>query len=91
MVGAATAYVHLSSVPALLTLPTYSGTEARLPTATDDGIWNAGPGSVVGWRVEQVFIGEQLPLVARSGKVGDRSPSAEGRSRRVSSQQTWRP
>lgn len=64
-------YVHVSAVPAMLTLPKSSGpaTESSSSAATAEGVWNVGPGSIVGWRVSQIFIGQQLPLVIRTDRV----------------------
>src|SRR5579863_3566789 len=68
-----TIYVHVSPVPAMLTLPkdAGSGSGTVLPSGgvTGEGVWKATPGSIVGWRVPQIFIGQQLPLVSRTGKV----------------------
>jgi polyisoprenoid-binding protein YceI len=62
-----TIYVHLVRVPAMLTLPKVSG--APSSQSTVDGVWNVGPGSIVGWRVQQVVFGQQSPLVGRTTKV----------------------
>ena len=64
-------YVHVSAVPTMLTLPKSSGSaiEASSSEATAEGVWNVGPGSIVGWRVPQIFIGQQLPLVMRTNRV----------------------
>lgn len=68
-----TIYVHVSPVPAMLTLPkdagSGSGTVLSSGGVTGEGVWKAAPGSIVGWRVPQIFIGQQLPLVNRTGKV----------------------
>jgi polyisoprenoid-binding protein YceI len=60
-------YVHTSTAPAMLTLPKAAGTPSGV--ATVDGVWNAGPGSIVGWRAQQILIGQQSPIVGRTDKV----------------------
>ncbi len=64
-------YVHVSTAPAALTLPTDvgPGSAASSGPVSADGVWRAGPGSVVGWRIEQVLIGQQSPIVGRTDKV----------------------
>jgi polyisoprenoid-binding protein YceI len=69
VVGGISLSVHLSSAPPLLALPKESGAEALSRAATDDGVWNAGSGSIVGWRAQQILIGQQSTLVGRTGKV----------------------
>ncbi len=74
-----TIYVHMSPVPTMLTLPREAGSGSSSgsrtvassggATAAGEGVWNAVPGSIVGWRVPQVFIGQQLPLVSRTDQV----------------------
>lgn len=73
-------YVHLSAVPAMLALPRSSvaATEASSSVATARGTWNVGPGSIVGWRVPQIFIGQQLPLVIRTEEVWGSLTVADG-------------
>ena len=62
-------FVHPSTAPALITLPKQAGPETSSGAATVDGVWNAGPGSIVGWRAQQVLIGQQSTLIGRTGKV----------------------
>jgi polyisoprenoid-binding protein YceI len=64
-------YVHLSTAPAMLALArdAGSGTETSSGEATTDGVWKAGPGSLVGWRVQQELIGQLSPIVGRTDKV----------------------
>jgi polyisoprenoid-binding protein YceI len=71
VVGGVSIYVHVSTAPAMLTLPKDAGPGPSAPAggATVDGVWNAGAGSTVGWRVQQVLIGQQSTLVGRTGKV----------------------
>jgi polyisoprenoid-binding protein YceI len=71
VVGGTSIYVHLSTAPAALTLPKNAGPEPSGSSdgATVDGVWNAGQGSIVGWRAEQVLIGQQSTLVGRTGRV----------------------
>jgi polyisoprenoid-binding protein YceI len=45
---------------------------------TIDGVWNAQPGSIVGWRAQQVIIGEESPLVGRTEKVWGSITIADG-------------
>lgn len=70
-VAATTIYVHTVSAPALLTLPKDAdqGSGAASSAVTVDGIWNVGPGSIVGWRAQQVLIGQLSPIVGRTGTV----------------------
>ncbi len=69
VVGGISLYVHQINItaPTMLTLPTVAGGSPG--GATVDGVWNAGEGSVVGWRAQQVIIGEESPLVGRTEKV----------------------
>lgn len=60
-------YVHTSTAPAMLTLPKAAG--APSGGATVNGVWNAGPRSIVGWRAQQILIGQQSPIVGRTAKV----------------------
>lgn len=73
-------YVHVSAVPAMLTLPKGSGSaiEASSSEATAEGVWNVGPGSIVGWRVPQIIIGQQLPVVIRTSRVWGSITVAQG-------------
>jgi polyisoprenoid-binding protein YceI len=71
VIGGTTLYVHLTTAPAMLTLPRSAGAgqSGSAGDATVDGVWNAGAGSIVGWRAQQVLIGQQSTLVGRTGKV----------------------
>jgi polyisoprenoid-binding protein YceI len=71
VVGGTSIYVHLSTAPALLTLPRNAapGSSASSGSTTIDGVWSAGAGSIVGWRAQQVLIGQQSTLVGRTAKV----------------------
>jgi polyisoprenoid-binding protein YceI len=61
---------HLTSAPALLALPRDTSiASGAAGQAGVDGTWNAGPGSVVGWRAQQVVLGQQSTLTGRTGKV----------------------
>jgi hypothetical protein len=62
-----TIYVHTVTAPAMLVLPRV--TKSSSNGAAIDGVWNVGPGSIVGWRVQQVILGQQSPLVGRTNKV----------------------
>jgi polyisoprenoid-binding protein YceI len=76
IVGGISFYVHQVTAPAMLSLPT--GTRGSSAEAIADGIWNAGAGSVVGWRAQQVIIGEESPLVGRTEKVWGSITIADG-------------
>ncbi len=62
-------YVHSITAPAMLTLPRVAGSGTSSGAATVDGVWSVGSGSIVGWRDQQVILGQQSPLVGRTGKV----------------------
>ncbi len=73
-VGIPFVYIHFieGSTPAKLALPpsTTSGTAAgSASTGNVDGQWHVGPGSVVGYRVQEVLIGQHTTAVGRSTKV----------------------
>ncbi len=67
-------YIHFieGSTPAKLALPpsrtsgTGGGSTAR---GSVDGTWHVGPGSVVGYRVQEVLIGQHTTAVGRSSTV----------------------
>jgi polyisoprenoid-binding protein YceI len=69
--GGVSLATHLATAPAPLALPRDTGTAAgsASPLAGADGVWNAGPGSIVGWRVQQIVLGQQSTLTGRTGKV----------------------
>ncbi len=67
--GGVSLYSHLVTAPALLSLPVVTGRGSTSGAGSVDGVWNAGAGSVVGWRAEQVLLGQQSPLYGRTGKV----------------------
>lgn len=54
----------------MLSLPRIVGAD---PTgsagAAVDGVWRAGSGSIVGWRAQQVLVGQNSTLTGRTGKV----------------------
>jgi polyisoprenoid-binding protein YceI len=62
---------HVATAPALLALPrdTSTASGGASAQAAMDGVWNAGPGSIVGWRAQQVLLGQQSTLTGRTGKV----------------------
>lgn len=62
---------HLTTAPAMLSLPKDNGAgpSRTAGLATVDGVWNAGTGSIIGWRAQQVLVGQQSTLVGRTGKV----------------------
>lgn len=67
VVGGTTIYVHTVSVPPPLTLPQVASGPSSVTTA--DGVWKAGSGSIVGWRIQQVLFGQESPIVGRTNKV----------------------
>jgi polyisoprenoid-binding protein YceI len=71
LAGGLSLAAHLTTAPALLALPrdTSTGSGAAAGQAAADGVWNAGPGSIVGWRAQQVLLGQQSTLAGRTGKV----------------------
>jgi polyisoprenoid-binding protein YceI len=75
-VGGVSLYVHQVTAPAMLTLPTVATGSSG--AASVNGVWNAGAGSVVGWRAQQVIIGEESPLVGRTEKVWGSITIADG-------------
>jgi polyisoprenoid-binding protein YceI len=61
---------HLTTAPAMLSLPRLVGTHPSGSAGTSvDGVWRAGSGSIVGWRAEQVLVGQPSTLTGRTGKV----------------------
>ena len=61
---------HLTTAPASLALPRVTETAPSGSTsAMVDGVWSAGTGSIVGWRADQVLVGQHSTLVGRTGKV----------------------
>ena len=66
--------IHLGSAPAMLALPkeTSSGSAGAPNEAAVAGVWNVGSGSLVGWRVQQVIIGQLSPLAGRTSQVWGR-------------------
>jgi polyisoprenoid-binding protein YceI len=78
LVGGPFIYIHLieGPPPATLTLPknqvesTTSTTAAGTSTPSSiDGSWNVGVGSVVGYRVQEVLVGQQSTAVGRTTNV----------------------
>src|SRR5271165_3557724 len=78
-VAAPFVYIHFieGPAPAKLTLPkartaTTPGTGTTAAASSSggvDGTWNAGSGSVVGYRVQEVLIGQQSTAVGRTTNV----------------------
>ena len=68
-------YIHFfSSSPAALTLPPTSTSTSTATANTADsgslvGTWTAGSGSVVGYRVNEVLLGQSQTAVGRSTSV----------------------
>jgi polyisoprenoid-binding protein YceI len=70
VVGGLAIDAHLTTAPALLSLPRVTGaTPSGSAVASFDGVWNAGSGSIVGWRAQQVLVGQGSTLTGRTGKV----------------------
>jgi polyisoprenoid-binding protein YceI len=70
VVGALAIDAHLTIAPALLSLPRVAGAAPAVPAAaTVDGVWSAGSGSIVGWRAQQVLVGQDSTLTGRTGEV----------------------
>ena len=78
-VGGPFVYIHFieGPAPAKLTLPMSKTTGAGASksgsgsgtTASADGTWNVGSGSVVGYRVEEVLLGQDSTAVGRTSTV----------------------
>jgi polyisoprenoid-binding protein YceI len=69
-------YIHFieGQAPAKLSLPkSTTGSSSIAATGSNsnsvEGIWNVGAGSVVGYRVQEVLIGQQSTAVGRTSKV----------------------
>ena len=70
VVGGLAIDAHLTTAPAMLALPRVVG--ANPPGSAGapvDGVWSAGAGSIVGWRAQQVLVGQDSTLTGRTGKV----------------------
>ena len=75
-VGGPFVFIHFieGPAPAKLSLPkngggTRSATAAGAGWASVAGTWKVGPGSTVGYRVQEVLIGQQATAVGRTAKV----------------------
>jgi polyisoprenoid-binding protein YceI len=71
-------YIHFieGPAPAKLELPTSSGTTtsssapgAAATTTSLNGSWNVGTGSMAGYRVQEVLIGQNATAVGRTSKI----------------------
>ncbi len=71
-------YIHLieGPAPAKLSLPGGSSTSGTTPSASTGastgsvtGVWHVGTGSLVGYRVEEVLIGQHATAVGRSSHI----------------------
>jgi polyisoprenoid-binding protein YceI len=70
VVGGLAIDAHLTTAPALLSLPRVAGAApSGSAGASVDGVWSAGSGSIVGWRAQQVLVGQDSTLTGRTGKV----------------------
>jgi len=71
-VGGPFVYIHFfnGSTPAALSLPTASATASTaVQQGSISGTWNATSGSVVGYRVNEVLLGQNTTAVGRSASV----------------------
>jgi polyisoprenoid-binding protein YceI len=72
-VGGPFVYIHFfNQAPAALTLPAASGTATTDPgtkTSSVTGTWTTTSGSVVGYRVNEVLLGQNTTAVGRSSDV----------------------
>jgi polyisoprenoid-binding protein YceI len=70
-------YIHFieGPAPAKLELPRSSGTtsprgsEGAASTTSLNGTWNVGTGSVAGYRVQEVLVGQNATAVGRTSKI----------------------
>jgi polyisoprenoid-binding protein YceI len=70
-------YIHLieGTPPPKLSLPKQANSSSTAadsatgPTGSLDGTWNVGPGSVTGYRVQEILIGQQSTAVGRTTKI----------------------
>ncbi len=75
LVGGPFVYIHLieGPAPAKLSLPRSSTPTSTGGSASSqaslDGTWSVGPGSIVGYRVQEVLIGQHATAVGRTTKV----------------------
>ena len=70
VVGGLAIDAHLTTAPAMLSLPRVVGADPSGEAgASVDGVWSAGSGSIVGWRAQQVLVGQNSTLTGRTGKV----------------------
>jgi polyisoprenoid-binding protein YceI len=70
--GAPFVYIHFieGSAPAKLSLPGGGATnDASTSVASVSGDWQVGPGSVVGYRVEEELLGQSSTAVGRTSEV----------------------
>jgi len=56
----------VSPAPPPLALPGVTGTVSQ---ALPSGVWSAGPGSLAGYRIRQVVIGQHSTVTGRTGQV----------------------
>ena len=69
VVGGLAIDAHLTTAPAMLSLPRVGAGSSGSAGASVDGVWSAGSGSIVGWRAQQVLVGQNSTLTGRTGKV----------------------
>jgi polyisoprenoid-binding protein YceI len=79
-------YIHFieGPAPAKLSLPKQGGsssTVAGVATGSAgslDGVWNVGPGSIAGYRVQEVLVGQQSTAVGRTTEIWGSLMIADG-------------
>jgi len=78
LVAAPFVYIHFieGPAPAKLALPTNAGGSSSSPTSGGstgsvslDGVWAVGPGSIVGYRVQETLIGQHATAVGRTKRI----------------------
>jgi len=89
-VGGPFVYIHFieGPAPAPLKLSTTGQTRktgSTIPSASVDGTWSVGAGSIVGYRVQEVLVGQNNTAVGRSTKVTGKITISGGASTVVSS------
>ncbi len=70
-VGGPFVYIHFINgpAPAPLALPSPKATTTKTSSSAIDGTWSVGKGSIVGYRVEEVLVGQNTTAVGRTSEV----------------------
>jgi polyisoprenoid-binding protein YceI len=70
-VGGPLVYIHLieGPAPAPLALPKTNAAPRKATSTTFDGTWTVGKGSVAGYRVQEVLVGQNTTAVGRTTSV----------------------